>query len=212
MPDITLNVKRLPPVNIGDKVYVVYAKSSRAFRTVCPVCGGRQKIRVPRIDGKGTEEILCSFCDYRRKIEDQKNVLLLWDFRMDEYTVFSIYVEGPAQKNMYTKDGCSEPLVVRSVQGFAKSFGTDYKTLELPLTVSSYDRSGKKEPGERMYFTSKAKALSYLAKLVDDEKKKLEDFNREYGTAHQWPFPEEDVFYRGRRGKVELVPAEEKCG
>ena len=212
MPEITLNVKKLPPVNIGDKVYVVYAKSSRAFRTVCPVCGGAQKIRVPRLDGKGTEEILCSFCDYRRKIEDQKNVLLLWDFRMDEYTVFSMSVEGPAQKNMYSKDGCCEPLVIRSVQGFAKSFGTDYKTMNLPLTFSSYDRSDAKAPGEMLYFTSKAKALPFLEKLRAGEKKKLEDFNREYGTDHQWPFPEEDVSYRGRRGKVERVPAEDKCG
>lgn len=189
--NITFDVKKEPCLNIGDRVYTVYSVNSQGLREKCPVCGGKKKIMVPRLDKRGEEEIVCSYCEYRGK--NDNTLVVLRNYEMKEWIVHKFIIEGVTKKAAYgTKSGYNELLSISGINAFSKSRGDNYSTINLPTNIDMYNRMDEEYTSTK-YFTSKAKAEECLKELIQAEKKKLAVFNEKHGTDHKWPFPEPNI-------------------
>ena len=165
---LKINLNAALDFQYGQKLYVVEPdptlncnRNRVTFSEKCPVCDNTRKIQYRGF------ELKCTYCD-----RVGVNYICI-----EKYTVSGIKSELPVIKNirMFTRWG----------RGFS-----DCKTKE--INMRNVDPKDERLVAEHrsvdFVFTSKEAAAHALELLIENDKKRLNEFNKEHGTEYKYPF------------------------
>lgn len=186
---------------LGDRFYAVgyYAKgytadTSRDFSSKCPSCNDTRKITYRGYDGKDYEAE-CPLCKggigrgYGNRIEIKN-----WQVR--EYIVHKISAQGPETVSAYKEDAVMDRIHLTAFTKIGRGMD-DYLEMRVPdvdnlvdvdpcslniANISDYHNVSE------YVFRKKKDAEAFCRMIKDYDRKKLEEFNKTYGTSYEYPY------------------------
>lgn len=172
----------------GKIAYIISAGNSvydkKSFKEKCPCCGDSGKIQ------HNGFWIKCSVC------EQQRGYISVTNWLVKEYIVNDIRVTGPDYRKAYGKNTNPQDLPkVTEIKGFHRTANgyANVHTRKLPICPEHIDPEAT-EKGMMLFdadvfaFTTKARAEAACEYLKEKDRKALEEFNRTYGTSHEYPY------------------------
>lgn len=173
----------------GQIVYVVESDNYKVLEDKCPVCEGTRKVTV-----KGFE-FDCPYCSGYRSRQNATR-LLVYNFEVNEYIINKIEIKGAIVKSAYNKDGSPKGDMVPTANysGFTKwgNGGSDFRTRS--FYSNDFRRTNADEVNldfrhsEGFCFFDKETAEGFARRLHEMQKEKLDKFNEEHGSSHQYPY------------------------
>jgi hypothetical protein len=189
--ELKISVTEKPQIEIGEKLYTVSGnyRNKTIYKSVCPACRDTEKISFTGQDGREYEAD-CPVCQTRYGVyTDKINRIELHEWKLSEIYVHSMHIEGSTNMTDYKK---AKPVRIISIKGFTKS---NYKevTYNLPsYNWYNFDQDVKdidldKYSNAEIYFKSKKKAETLMKALIEHDRKKLDEFNKKFGTKYAYP-------------------------
>lgn len=184
MCEFNIKLQKEPKFKYGQKLYIVEPDPTtryhdKSFSEKCPVCDNKRTISY-----RGYE-IKCSYCDRLGA-----NYVTVTKYVLREYYVNKIVIEG-SNTASGLRSSLPEVTEIRAFTRWNNSFD-GYKTRD--VLIRNIDPEGDLEAllGKREYdsfvFTSKEAAQKALEIIMNNERTKLEKFNEQHGTTHEFPY------------------------
>ena len=195
-----ITLQQEPLFWLGDRFYKVEESiprlghtSKTEFLSRCPSCNGARKIIYKGYNGSDFE-CECPVCKgFTDRGYGDKIGLTNWEIH--EYIVYRIDARGPETVSAY-KDGMGY-IDSMSLTAFCKTGRgmDDYITSNVPFVENDVDRDIKTIDMNAYYFDpkdyvfrKKADAVKFLELLKERDRQRLTEFNKTYGTEHEYPF------------------------
>lgn len=185
--ELKLDVYDDVQLSFGQSVYCIRVAEDKFFSDKCPICDDTKKVT---IRGKEFSCPNCCGTGYSHSSNSATHIYLK-DYQMDEYIINSITLCGPDTKCSYSKGALKKGGRIKaSYKGFVR-YNNSY------MSVYSRDfRSGlfghtdptKVLDPKDCAFVNKADCKSFIRRLHEIQKEKLEQFNAEHGTSYEYPF------------------------
>lgn len=181
--------------DFGKKIYVVKAGNNdcKYFTEKCPVCVGTKEIEVRGFKMK------CPYCSNPYNsgpFGKTAERIRIQNYVVEEYVVHELVLSGPDRKNAYSQSQKTyedRPRVskIRAFQRTANGYN-NVTYMDVPTDDRLVDPDPKRVVSagtwESYVFTRKPLAETVCGLLMKAECEKLDDFNKEHGTAHAFPF------------------------
>lgn len=203
---------RSVPFWLGDRIYQVQPVHNDQnvqlrLRQICPECGDKRVV-IYRGRNEQEYEIECPLCSstthssYRnspyRKVD---NDLTIYHYEVAEYIIRKAEIAGPETMSAY-KDNASPCYSISTLKAFHR-FGRsldDIDTCTVPVVqCSKVDQSVNEiynidDPHSLAgwnidyIYRDRKDAEKLLRRLVERDKKAVEEYNRKYGTNYRYPW------------------------
>lgn len=200
MTECTITLQRKPLFWLGDKFYKVeettprYGRTSAiTFASKCPSCNDTRKITYIGCNGSNFE-CECPVCKGSAG-NGYGNRIRLSNYEIHEYIVYKINAQGPETVSAY-KDGTGYIDSI-SLTAFCRTgrCADDYIQTTVPFAEGFVDRdiesifiNARFFGSTELVFRKKADAARLLSALKERDRERLAEFNRTYGTEHEYPF------------------------
>ena len=188
--DVCVEVADDSEFDFGQKLFVVTAKKKglKRFREKCPICGDTKEIEL-----KGYK-VKCPLCEGYRT-DRGATVIELYGYEVTEYIINRFEVRGVDYKKAYSGDGLLDDRNLPKVTwyGFARWGNSDSATESRQFSAYEMmthdpDKLDIRRNLSGCAFFSKTDATRFCKRLHERQKEKLDKFNAEHGTDHQYPF------------------------
>jgi hypothetical protein len=186
---------------LGDRFYAVdyylkkyTADTGTAFESKCPSCNNTRLITYRGYDGKDYEAE-CPLCKggigkgYGNRIEIKN-----WQVR--EYIVHKISAQGPETVSAYKEDAVMDRIHLTAFTKIGRCID-DYLEMSVPDVDSLVDvdlgsinisRISEHKTVSHYVFRKKKDAEAFCRMIKDYDRKRLEEFNKTYGTSYEYPY------------------------
>lgn len=187
------------PFRFGQKIYVLECRAASKYATTnikilkekCPVCGDTGHITYKGYD------LTCSYCkDTSRK---SVNCIELAKYTVREYIINNIrmHLSGEEKKSDYSSERFVMPRISGRMQAFCK-YGRSHENVMYIDVVPKDVRSEPVRESEEdmlrimtkrsLVFDNREAAAETLENIRRCQKSELKEFNKKYGTNHEYPF------------------------
>lgn len=197
-----LELSKEPKLWFGDRIFKVepfitgrsYYTEDRetTFKSVCPCCGDMKTIKIKGQDGE-SYEATCPLCSTSSGRHDRDTTrITVYNWTVNEYIINEITAQGTETVSDY-KNGsalvkalelrafhrfgrCADAYITTKISTFFGNINPEKVNLEYYSTQSDYA------------FTTKKAAEKLCAELKAYDKQRLEEFNKKFGTDHEYPY------------------------
>lgn len=197
MYQFQLTIQNEPQFRIGDRLYIIQPtnrpNSNRVFSESCPVCHDKKEITV------NGYVIPCGYCT-GTKIKN-RTTLTLHNWIVAEYIVNKFVIMGHERKNAYGQAVTKENNLpqIKEIHAFHKEGNERFLTENKRVDILSYFDDSKTTEwldryrrDEYIYsepcFKDKRKAERLLKAIKKIDAQRLEKFNKENGSSHEYPW------------------------
>lgn len=189
------------PFWIGDKFYKVGRPISNAefrFNANCPCCQNKGIIMARGANG-AEYEVDCPVCiDKNHQYGYGINFITVTNWEVQEYIVHQAELENDEVISSIQKDfaryiklsafrkygRCSQDYIIERVP----TSETKYIDANLDDLTSDIKKIFEYRKVSNYIFRNKKDAKKFLRLVKDYDKKKLEEFNHKFNTAHEYPY------------------------
>ncbi len=177
-------------LHYGQHVFDIFCTDSRVAYSKCPVCK----------EGKFTIGEMDFVCPKCHGSDIGNTSLTLYNYEPNEHIINEIIISGPVKRGDFDESGSllENALPIARYRGFsvahaAKANGDNFvSSREFYAAQYKSDHLDKgAHPSyhdSQAWFTDLKDAEEYIQKLHDIQKKRLDAFNLEHGTNHEYPF------------------------
>lgn len=199
---------RSVPFWLGDRIYKVQPvhdiqNAQLSLRQICPECGDKRVVTYRGQNGQDYE-IECPLCSHSHSPSGYRlvgNDLTIYHYEVAEYIIRKALIAGPETMSAY-KDNASPCYSISSLEAFHK-YGRaldDIDTCTVPvIQCSQVDKNVNEiynidDPhflaGWHIdyIYRDRKDAEKLLKRLVERDKKAVEEYNGKYGTNYSYPW------------------------
>lgn len=199
---------RSVPFWLGDRIYKVQPvhdiqNAQLSLRQICPECGDKRVVTYRGQNGQDYE-IECPLCSRSHSPSGYRlvgNDLTIYHYEVAEYIIRKALIAGPETMSAY-KDNVSPCYSISSLEAFHK-YGRaldDIDTCTVPvIQCSQVDKNVNEiyNIDDPYFFAGwhvdyiyrdRKDAEKLLKRLVERDKKAVEEYNGKYGTNYRYPW------------------------
>lgn len=200
--EYTIKTDKKLPFWIGDKFYKVGRPISNAeirFNATCPCCQDERIIRAKGANG-AEYEVDCPVCVDKQKpyYQSALDSISVTNWEIHKYIVHQAELTNEEVVSSIKKDfaSCIKLSAFykydRRKDGYIieqlSTYAIDYIDANVDELASEIEKLFKYRRVSEYMFRNKKDAEKFLQLVKDHDKKRLEEFNRKFNTAHEYPY------------------------